>query len=135
MKHTIQQWETALVKMRVMVSTIKAPEETITEVSGFLDNVRYTWNAAGHCFRCKDRVPKYDIVFMDEFAVSIDQNHIAHLNIRHIFKAPFFQFNVKCSKCSLVKECTSIHSDDFPFPCLSEKRTDKKNGYFKLKTQ
>lgn len=37
-----------------------------------------------------------------------------------------------CKKCDLLDECSFLSSEDlFPFPCVSEHRNDKRDGYFK----
>jgi len=134
MTHTITQFEDALRKMNVDVLNISSPDGIVSKILGYLpDGELYIWDENGMCYRNKKNYPEYNIVFIDEYSVTIDQKRIAHLSEMHKFKRPFFSFNINCSKCSLLKPCLSIHTDDFPFPCVSENRKDKKNGYFLLK--
>lgn len=134
MTHSITQFESALLKMKVDVLNINSPTGNVTNAIGYLpDGKLYIWDENGKCYRGKKSYPEYDIIFIDEYNVSIDQKKVAHFSEMHKFKRPFFSFNVNCSKCSLLKPCLSVHTDDFPFPCMAENRKDKKNGYFLLK--
>ena len=134
MNHTTAQFETALVKMGVMILEVNTPDGFVHEVSGQLNNIRYTWNAAGHCFRGNSRIKHLDIVFITDYIVSVDQKQITHFHSVYRFKKPIFKFSVNCSKCALLPECNSPSTgEDFPFPCHTENRTDKLNGFFKLK--
>ncbi len=64
------------------------------------------------------------------YCVSADENIVAiHQNSYW-----FIRSNNGCYKCELSKDCCKISSikgeNEFPFPCLSDNRIDKRNGLF-----
>jgi len=66
MDHTIKEFETKLLENNVVIEEFKNAGQFVREVVGYISNIRHTWNAAGHCFRCKVRVPEHDITFAED---------------------------------------------------------------------
>ena len=134
MTHSIEVFESALLKMKVDILNINSPTGRVSAALGYLpDGKLYLWDENGKCYRGKQSYHEYDIVFINDYTISTDQKLIAHFSEMHKFKRPFFSFNVNCSKCSLLRPCISINTDEFPFPCMSWNRKDQKNGHFLLK--
>lgn len=62
-QYTIQQFETALLALGVIIEEMKSPEKFIREAIGYKDGLRLTWNAKGECSFRNVRKPEYDLKF------------------------------------------------------------------------
>lgn len=131
MTHTTKEFELQLLQMNVEIESIHKRGQFVHYAIGFIDGVRYKWDAFGSCFFGLKRKPEYDVKFI---VIANDQSHIMYGNEKHIFKkSTFFTRILVCSKCSLKDICGKEPYVHILFPCMPDSRFDKKNGYYKLK--
>jgi len=64
--YTNNQFETALLKLKVQIEETKMPKGYVREAIGYKDGKRLTWNESGQCFFHKVRMPENDLIFEDD---------------------------------------------------------------------
>jgi hypothetical protein len=64
--HTTNQFETALLAIKVQIDEIKTPNGKVREAIGYKDGKRLTWNESGQCFFHKVRMPENDLKFEEQ---------------------------------------------------------------------
>jgi hypothetical protein len=132
--HSLPEFELELIKLEAEIKEFRQPNGYVSEVIGKINDVQYKWNCFGHCFRGNVPVPKFDLNLINGTIFSADQKTITRGTEVHKFKRTFFNLGKGCSKCSLLKPCCAVKETDFPFPCHSDVRNDKHNGFFVRKS-
>jgi hypothetical protein len=120
-QHSVTDFESELISIGVTIREFRKPNGTVSEVIGTIGNVVYKWNSFGHCFTGGSKIPapQYNLKFENSIQITDDQRTITKGATLHKFRRVFFNFSKACSKCSLVKPCTTTPRSRFsiPMPC------------------
>jgi len=115
MNHTVNEFETALLKMGVEIEKINLFKGNVHQVIGTLNGIKYKWDYAGNCSCSIYNVKKYNI----KFVTIVDEGKIIKINklTYKLKKRGWFCNRYVCNICDLKVECRKFEIEDLTKMC------------------